>query len=117
MNKVKQEITLLKEQYTLLDIIKSITTGFIFFIFPTLIVIGLLIVLGTVYPYWNMEFLITGSVLAFLYGGWTNHLVIQTLDVYHENKPKELILFALLMQFSLLLAIIIVDIIVITTIF
>jgi hypothetical protein len=117
MNKIKQEIQLLKEQYTFLEIIKSITTGFVFFIFPTLLVIGVLIVLGTVYPYWNIEFLIVGSVLAFLYGGWTNLLVIKTLDVYHANQPKELILFALLMQFFLFIAIIIVDIIVITTIF
>ena len=117
MNKIKQEFDFLKTQYTIFEITKSIITGFVFFIFPTLLVIGVLIVLGTIYPYWNVEFLIGGSILAFLYGFWTNQIIIKTLHVYHPNQPKELILFALLMQLFLFIAIIIVDIIVITTIF
>lgn len=117
MNKIKTEYQKLKEYYTPFEVIKAILTGFVFYIFPTLLVIGVLIVLGTVYPYWNMEILIIGSVLAFLYGFWTDKIIIETLNVYHEVTFSELTLFALLMQLILLIAIIIIDIIVITTLF
>jgi len=117
MNKIKQEYQLIKEYYSFDELIKALITAFVFYIFPTLLVVGVLIVLGTVYPYWNMEILIIGSIFAFLYGFWTNKIMIETLSVYHEVKVSELTLFALLMQFILLIAIIIVDIIVITTLF
>ncbi|MGS0971831.1 MAG: hypothetical protein ACVCEJ_01100 [Candidatus Izemoplasmataceae bacterium] len=117
MNKFKQEYRTLKNDYTVIELLKAILTGFVFYIFPTLLVIGVLIVLGTIYPYWNREILVIGSVLAFSYGIWTNKIIIETLNVYHEVTYKELTLFALLMQLMLLIAIIIIDIIVITTLF
>lgn len=117
MNKLKEMYQLLNNEYTKIEVIKSIVTGFVFFIFPTLLLIGVLIVIGTIYPYWNTQILLIGSSIVFLYGLWTNKIVIETLNNYNQTEAKQLNLFALFMQIALLIAIIIVDIVVITTIF
>jgi hypothetical protein len=117
MNNVKDTLQILKEDYTYKELSKGLLTGLIFFVFPVLLVVGLLIVFGTIYPYWNLEFLLGGSLFVFLYGIWTNKLVLETLMQYHEHTYKDLSLLAYGMQFLLFLAIILVDVLIITTIF
>lgn len=117
MNKLRKTLNILNEDYKKMEIGKAIVTSAVFFFFPVILVIGLLIVFGTIYPYWNMQILIGGSVLIFLYGLWTNKLLLETLKTYHDHTYKELSFLALFMQLLLLLAIILVDVIVVTTIF
>jgi|GEM_PF-3185245 len=117
MNKRKQTLSILKEDYTVKEIATSILTAAVFFLLPVLLLIGLLIVLGTIYPYWNMQILILGSIIVFLYGLWTNKILLDTLKTYHDHSYKELFFLALSMQFLLFLAIILVDILLITRIF
>jgi len=117
MNKLKQTLSILKEDYTIKEIAKSILTAGVFFLFPVILLIGLLIVLGTIYPYWNIQILIIGSTIVFLYGLWTNKILLETLKTYHDHSYKDLFFFALSMQFLLFLAIILVDILLMTRIF